>query len=443
MNCARMSDGIWLGSRGCALLLGWLVLAQSTTANAEEARAGSLAAQIAAASGGVLAATDEGDSGDAEKKGGSYWADHFQLHGFLSTAYVDFEPDVRTQGDDVALGFVGDAEDGTFDYRAAAIQLRYDPSPKHTLVVQLDHGKFGDSPINDATDGVELDWLFYQYHFTDATSIKVGRVPVPLGIFNEYRDVGTLLPFFRPSFNVYREGSFVSETADGFVFHHRFGEADSRWRVSVDLYYGEWDLLESGSSNNAPLVETSVNQGYGVQFWLETPVDGLRLGLGAQTYDVDETSGFNDEEANWDSWYASIDGVFEKFVARAEFKALKFPVDNLNSPLGEAEAPNFYYQLGWLPIEKLGFYVQQEFGDVEQTSPIFFRTLDFKQREDLGFSVVYSILPSLVLKGEYHEQSYDLATAIRPVFIPGGFLIDVEFTEFQSEYLMFSVSASF
>jgi len=400
-----------------------------------------LASQIAASSS--LLSVAEEDDGDGASSGRSYWDDHFQLHGYLTSAYSDYEPDSTApfrSSDEIVLGL---DEDGTFDYRTAALQLRFDPNPKNTFVVQLSHRRLGESPIKDAEDDVELDWLFYEYKFGDDTSIKLGRVPVPLGIFNEYRDVGTLLPFFRPSFNFYREGSFVSETVDGVVFHHRFGSS-SEWSLDADAYYGEWDLLESGSATNAALFEAEVSNAFGLQLWLNTPVDGLRFGLGGQSYDVSESSGFNIEEATWDSWYLSFDGSFEKFVARGEYKWLEFPVDNNASPGGEATTDNYYFQLGWLPVEKLGFYLQQEFGGVEQTSLIFLNPLDFNQREDLGFAINYSFLPGVVAKAEYHEQSFDLAVGAIPSFFPdGSFKVDVLFEEFESEYFIFSLSLSF
>jgi hypothetical protein len=385
-----------------------------------------------------MQADDTGDSGSAS----SYWKDHFQLHGYLTTAYLDFSPSKKApfaSSDEIVLGL---DEDGTFNYRVAALQLRYDANPKNTFIVQLSHRRLGDSPLKDEDSDVDLDWAFYQFRFTDQSSLKVGRVPVPLGIFNEYRDVGTLLPFFRPSFNFYREGSFVSETIDGVVGHYRFG-AGSDWSLDADAYYGEWDLLEAGSSTNAALTTAKVTDGYGLQLWLNTPTDGLRFGLGGQTYDVSKESGFNFDKANWDSWYFSIDGAFEKFVTRAEYKWLQFPVNNSQSPLGEAEIDTWYYQLGWLPLEKLGLYLQQEFTDVHQTSVILARPIDINQREDIGLSVVYSFLPNLVVKGEYHEQKFDLNTSVVPIFGPDGFKVLVGFTEFKSEYSIISLSVSF
>ncbi len=401
-----------------------------------------MAGKVEAALAGSLVGAQDGE--ESESNGGNYWKDHFQLHGFLTTAYQELNPDDAApfvSSDQLVLGL---DEDGTFDYRIAALQLRYDATPKNTFIVQLSHRRLGESPLRDLDDAVELDWAFYQYRIGDNTSIKLGRVPTPLGIFNEYRDVGTLLPFFRPSFNFYREGSFVSETLDGVVFSHRFGSGGD-WGFDVDVYYGEWDHLEAGSSTNAAVVEAEVSDGYGLQLWLKTPADGLRFGFGGQTYTVSEDSGFNLDEADWDSWYFSIDGVFDHFIARAEYKWLEFPVNNSQFRSGEAEIINYYFQLGWLINDKLSLYGQQEFGDVEQSSIDLAEPAEFNQREDLGFSFVYSILPNLVAKAEYHQQTYELATGAIPVFPPGGGApqLLVLFSEFENDYSIVSVSVSF
>ncbi|MCB1036393.1 MAG: hypothetical protein KDD47_21385, partial [Acidobacteria bacterium] len=243
-------------SLGWVLVAGLALLPGSAAQLQAEEESGALAAEIAAANSLLSLQEPEGSSESTGTRS-SYWADHFQFHGFVTTAYQEEDPDPTApfqSSDAIVLGL---DENGTWDYRIAALQLRYDPNPKNTFVVQASHRRLGDSPLKDVENDVELDWLFYQFHFTDNTSIKIGRVPVPLGIFNEYRDVGTLLPFFRPSFNFYREGSFVSETVDGAVFHHRFAAA-SDWSLDLDGYFGEWDLLESGATNNAALTEAQV-----------------------------------------------------------------------------------------------------------------------------------------------------------------------------------------
>ena len=97
------------------------------------------------------------------------------IHGYVSQAWA-------TSEDHQIFGI---PTDGTTDYRDLALQLRYDQSRENVFVVQLRHQRLGESPQAASMDDVTLDWAFYQRRFTDRFSLKVGRIPLPLGIFNE------------------------------------------------------------------------------------------------------------------------------------------------------------------------------------------------------------------------------------------------------------------
>lgn len=425
-------------------LIFWIVSAFLTLPwnSAALAEGGGSTAQALAAQNALLSvAQDEG--GEDPSPARSYWSDHFQLHGYLTTAYAELDrerPGQPVSADEQILGL---EEDGTWDYRIAALQLRYDPAPKHTAIVQLSHRKFGDSPLSEIDDEVELDWAFYQYRFTDNLALKVGRVPVPVGIFNEFRDVGTLLPFFRPSYVFYREGSFVSETIDGAIFVTSLWP-NSDWSVDLDVYYGEFDLIESVAANTTTVFEAEASDAIGAQLWLNTPVSGLRFGAGAQQYDV-AGSGFHIEEDTWETWHVSFDGVFDRFTARAEYKYFEIPSNNAFLFDGEIQSENYYYQLGYNLTERLGIWAQAEFSPVDQfNTNLADQPLSFNLREDRGYSLVYSLRPTIVFKAEYHETDFDSPVGVVPIFRPdGSVLLDFIFEEFESDYSIFSVSFSF
>lgn len=112
---------------------------------------------------------------------------------------------------------------GTIDYRTAAMQFRYRLENSDQFVVQLVNRRLGVSPLQAALPEVSLQWAYWQRRGSLGT-IKVGRNPMPRGLFNEITFVGTVLPFFRPSFEIYGEGR---ETVDGFVYtkSKSFGDA--------------------------------------------------------------------------------------------------------------------------------------------------------------------------------------------------------------------------
>jgi hypothetical protein len=120
------------------------------------------------------------------------------VHGYLTQAYA------RTNEHQL----IGINDEGTTDYRMAALQFRYAITTNDNFVIQFSHERIGDSPVMQFKNDVELDWVFYEHRFNDATSVKVGKVQIPMGIYNEIRDVGTILPFYRPIFSFYFEGAY-------------------------------------------------------------------------------------------------------------------------------------------------------------------------------------------------------------------------------------------
>lgn len=330
-----------------------------------------------------------------------------QIHGYLSQAYAtaDF-----TEGgffsptqDEVVLGI---PESGTTDYRTLALQFRYSISDRDSMVVQLSHRALGQSPIGFVEDDIELDWAFYRRSIGDKSYLKVGRVPIPLGIFNEIRDVGTLLPFYRAPFTFYREGSFTSETIDGVIFGHTFGETG--WTSLLDIYAGGWDLVEFappgiGAFAGIPAAKARAEDAVGLHLWVNTPLPGLRFGGGIKDFSVrDGILEAPGTEADWSDWHLSFDAVFDKFVFRSEFRRFEPEVTSLFPTPVEVENDIFYAQVGFHPTDKWHIYTQYELSEdvTESTSLIesFERTL----WRELAVAIGYAWSPNLMVKAEIH-----------------------------------------
>lgn len=397
-----------------------------------------------ACTGAGLATAQTADSEPAQEGSApSYWQEHFSLHGYATIGYAQVNsavPGLRT-ADEVILGLEAD---DSFPYGNAALNLRYDPAAKHAFILQLAASDLGDSPVDDIESDIEVDWLFYQFQIASNTRLRIGRQPAPAGIFNELRDVGVLLPFFRPAFTFYREGALFSETVDGVGLSHRFF-AGKPWKLEADVYYGEFTVLEQGGGFSDVINEADVTGALGTQLWLETPLSGLRLGLGGLRWDVAANSAFNAEETTWKSWYASVDGVFERFTARGEYRRLEVDVLSPQSPVAVGLGIDLYYfQLGWNATEKLAFYAQPEFTDIEQAAVIFTGgSTQSKDRRDFGVSVVYQFRPTIVLKGEYHEVENELPVGNELVFGPQGPSVRILYDTFESDYSILSLALSF
>ena len=171
---------------------------------------------------------------------------------------------------------------GTFDYRTAALQFRYKLENADQFVVQLVNRRLGVSPLQAALPEVSLQWAYWQRR-GDAGTIKVGRNPMPRGLFNEIRFVGTVLPFFRPSFEVYGEGR---ETVDGFVYtkSKRFGDAS----VEVNAFGGSNEVrTQVVTATGNSIRAFRGNALMGTQAWLNLAPGQTRIGGYFAQYRID------------------------------------------------------------------------------------------------------------------------------------------------------------
>ncbi|MDA8020464.1 MAG: hypothetical protein MPN21_23750 [Thermoanaerobaculia bacterium] len=378
------------------------------------------------------------DSDEEAPDTGSYWQEHFSLHGHFALAFGDLESETgQRTTDEIILGI---EEDGSFPYGNAALTLRYHPAPRHAIVLQVAARDIGDSPVDDETDDIELDWLFYEFTFSDRTRLRLGRHPVAAGIFNQIRDAGILLPFFRPAYTFYRDGALLSETVDGIAISHRF-RADRPWSVDADAYYGEFETFQ-GQRSDASLTVEEATDVFGTQLWLNTPIHGLRVGLGALRWDT--STGVGLPEAEVEDWHVSLDGEFERFVARAEARIVTVDFGAQNPGLTELDIDLAYVQIGWSATDKLKFYLQPEVAEVESVGPLFLGgSTKSRNRLDIGFGTVFHLRHNLALKAEYHEVESEVEVGQELTFGPSGPQVRVLYDTFDSNYYIVGLAASF
>lgn len=309
-----------------------------------------------------------------------------RLNGYLTQAFG------MTDGNRL----LGLDEDGTTDYRTGALLFTFNLSGKEKILLQLSHESIGDSPIAELGDDVELDWAFYQRRFGSGTRLRVGRLPIPYGIYNELRDVGPLLEFYRPPFGIYFEAAFTSETVDGAAVAHTFGLGD-RWSLDAEAYLGSWDRIELINSDT---FEGRAEDAFGTQLWLNTPVDGLRFGLAAQRFDQEGMiPGLRGEDpTRFEILLLSIDASFSKLVFRAEAQHLE--TSFLSFP--HVEIPAYYVLLGYKPTPRLAFYALYEESTTKFDSDLL-PSLETTFYDDLAFAATYAFTPQAVLRLEVHD----------------------------------------
>lgn len=348
-------------------------------------------------------------------------SDRLAIHGYLSQGYAITN----------SLPLLGIPNDGTFDYRRVALLFRFKATPNDAFVVQIANRRLGESPLNDYTPEVQLDWAFYERKFGDHTLLRVGKAPIPMGISNETRFQGTLLPFYRVPVGFYSEGGFTSETLNGVVVTRKINPASS-WLLSATLFAGEFDYLQALSvpaTDNTPgtyvVGPARARNLLGTQLWLQTPLKGFRVGAGADRREDEGvlTEQISGSGATTEIW-GSLDGNFDKLLARAEMRRTAFG-------RGGSVYKTAYAQLGYRFIDSFLVTGQADATNVDTPIPGGIYKLPYNR--DYAIGAAYTFEPNIVGKFEFHDaDGYSNESPVNFVGAP-----------IESQYFILSLSVAF
>jgi hypothetical protein len=328
------------------------------------------------------------------------------IHGYLSQAFA------------VSDGYqvLGIPSDGTFDYRTAALQFRASVSPRDSFVIRFSQVRLGESPVMEVRNEIDLDWIFYERRLAAGTSLRVGRVSAPYGIYNETRFVGPLLPFFRAPEAFYGESSFAFDKLDGIVLSRSLFAA-RRFRLDADLYAGEWSFLDADKATWA-----TAKKGLGGQLWLNTPLSGLRVGIaGNRSNWSNSLQAQPGAKPLHERWAASVDGRFARFRLSAELERDTFVGGAFESS----------YALVSLHVtDELSLNLQAAQARVRIAAARF----DEQVLRDRAAGLSYAFRPDLVVKVEGHWIKG------RNFEVPG---VTVFSPPLEAKYLIVSLSTLF
>jgi hypothetical protein len=258
------------------------------------------------------------------------------------------------------------------------------------MVLQVKHQRLGISPIQQLEDDVEMQWAFYQHRLGDLR-IRAGRTPVPFGIFNEMRDVGTVLPFFRVPQNLYPEGT---EAADGVVVSYQYGESYG-WNARVDGFVGmvgfRGAFYTPDPAQPVSLYDLRTERTVGGQLWIGTPVPGLRVGGAVQNFALRDEDGGGIPDPGGTYWIVSLDGAFDRVTIRSEVSFLDIPWYTGRTATAQVG--------GWVtPV--IGLFGQAELVDQEGLIPVTDR---IRMSEDFALALNLRAAPNVLLKLEGHR----------------------------------------
>lgn len=300
------------------------------------------------------------------------WLSKVSIHGYASQAYAVSE-------DHPIFGI---PTDGTTEYRDLALQFRYDPNRRNGAVVQLRHQRLG--LRRTPGDAVELDWAFLQHHFSDRVSVKAGRIPLPLGIFNEAAGAATTSPFFRPPDEFY-DRHYTSKTVDGVLASASLGRTGG-WTFDVDGYFGRWALDQWNDEERA-----DADDAWGAQVWANSPWPGVRFGGGAYRCRVDPSYG---KAIDYLAFHASADADLDRW---------RFATEAFTGNLGTyGRYRAGYAQVGYAVTPRVSVHARGTVARIRVRS--YGHTVQARVSEDIGLALNYSIRPSLLFKVEGHTN---------------------------------------
>jgi hypothetical protein len=253
-----------------------------------------------------------------------------QIHGSLSQGYLKTDHN----------NWMGETEDGTFNFNEFSINFSADLTDKLRAGLQLMSRDLGSMVNNE----VRLDWAVMDYAWQDALSLRGGLLKVPLGFYNESRDVdaartGVLLPqgFYGEAFR---------ELYNGVMGVAIYGNLDLRkvGTVSYLAVYGDQDLDKDGEiARNAigrglidqsSVAEVTADHTAALGITWDTPLEGLRLNSSYYQSNVRLTGSKTIAENvvngalkvnNYYTWTTGAEYTWNDLVVAAEYRQARVP----------------------------------------------------------------------------------------------------------------------
>lgn len=352
------------------------------------------------------------------------FGDRLRVNGFASQAFL------RSEKNDY---LIEGSTDGSFQLTEFGLTVNAKINEKLRVGGQLLSRDFG----VEGNHAVKLDWGFGEYRVHQALGLRIGKVKLPIGLYNEERDLDFLRPMaFLPQ-GVYDElmrdflTAGVGASAYGNV---RLGDAGD---LDYVVFVGELDVSDETTFVRVQkgYVSRSASELFGLpvtdyvwrsetavaaRLLYNTPVSGLRLGasyadldgrfdLGAFGTRFDEvlagtgipgtvTGGFRD------TWVLSGEYLSDRIELRAEFKRFRTESATFGQPTesGDTEA---WYAMGTFRIpgaDQVAITAVYDYFERYRDREHDPANGRHNEKKDFGAGLRWDVSPGFALKAEYH-----------------------------------------
>lgn len=307
--------------------------------------------------------------------------DRLEIHGYGYQGYLQSQDNTYLNAD----------SKGTWDYNALSLVFTAKIDDKSKLWAQL----------HSTSEKARLDWAFVDYQLTNNLTGRAGQIKMPVGLYNEIRDIKFLqLSTLEPM--LYREESeMVQESFRGIsaIYDHGIGNGSLSW----DAYLGqvtEWQE-DSGPGHKAKRL-------VGGRVTYKTPVEGLKFMASAYNSAMEDTAPLPLAKGNRKTWVLSADYANNNFDVKAEYAKMKF---------FNEESETYYVQAGYTFAEKWTPFVRYDYitTDVaDKTDPAH-----YQKAKVLGLN--YKINDNIAVRLENHwNNGYALPVASGEVAAGAG-----------------------
>jgi len=166
----------------------------------------------------------------------SGWADRTTISGFYSARYSITDEAAYFQGNrDTGIN-----DDGSFQGTKLGL----------TITTQVDDDLSVAALLMSAADengySTHVDWAFASFRLSDDFTLRAGKLKFPVGLVNEYVDVGVTYPWISAPILLYTaetagpQATREAYTGASLLWESDIGNGD--WSVGSDLFFGQVDL---------------------------------------------------------------------------------------------------------------------------------------------------------------------------------------------------------
>jgi len=160
------------------------------------------------------------------------WADRISIGGFASTNYSRTDSEIPFNGPEN----IGHDDKGSWSGTRVGLNINAAINKRFRFASQLYSSKAENFALH-------INWAFGDLTLTDELNLRTGKIKFPVGLINEYSDVGYAMPWIKAPAAIYSElgapngPQMTRESYTGASLLGNFSAGD--WTLGADLFGGE------------------------------------------------------------------------------------------------------------------------------------------------------------------------------------------------------------